>query len=255
MPTPEADLLAAFETHSVEGVEAALDGGVDPAASLRGKAPVEWLVEMYTRSDRFAACLRALLDRGAVLGDPLLTAALLDDADGVAVALEADPSGLERRFTLRSAFTPLEGATPLHAAAEYGHLAAARALLAASADPDARAAVDDHGLGGQTPIFHTVNAARNRAGPVTRLLLDAGAAVDVRLDGIVWGRGFEWETTLVDVTPVSYAQAGLLPQMHRDEADVRAIVRLLLEAAGRPVPPLENVPNRYLADPDPGGDR
>jgi hypothetical protein len=63
---------------------------------------------------------------------------------------------------------------------------------------------------------------------------------------ITWGKGFEWETTLFDVTPVSYAQFGPLPQVHRNEQEIYANIRRLLEAAGRPVPPLENVPNRYL---------
>ena len=56
----------------------------------------------------------------------------------------------------------------------------------------------------------------------------------------------EWETTVFDVTPISYAQFGLLPQVHREERDIYDNIRLLLDAAGRRVPPLENVPNRYL---------
>jgi hypothetical protein len=35
-------------------------------------------------------------------------------------------------------------------------------------------------------------------------------------------------------------------QVHPRERDIYANIRLLLEAAGRPVPPLANVPNRYL---------
>jgi hypothetical protein len=34
--------------------------------------------------------------------------------------------------------------------------------------------------------------------------------------------------------------------MHRREEDIAANVRTLLAAAGRPAPPLANVPNRYL---------
>lgn len=79
-----------------------------------------------------------------------------------------------------------------------------------------------------------------------RMLLGAGARTDIRVQGICWGKGFEWETTLFDVTPIAYAQFGLLPQVHRTESDIYANIKLLLEAAGRTVPPLENVPNRYL---------
>ena len=39
---------------------------------------------------------------------------------------------------------------------------------------------------------------------------------------------------------------GLLPQVHRQERDIYQNIRNLLQAAGRPVPPLDNVPNRYL---------
>jgi hypothetical protein len=78
------------------------------------------------------------------------------------------------------------------------------------------------------------------------MLLEAGAWSDFAVPGITWGKGFEWETTLFDVTPVSYAQFGLLPQVHRSEREIYANIRLLLAAAGRPVPPLDNVPNRYL---------
>jgi hypothetical protein len=81
------------------------------------------------------------------------------------------------------------------------------------------------------------------------MLLEAGAQVDVRLQGITWGAGFEWETTFFDVTPISYTQMGLIPQMQRSESHVYANVRILLDAAGRPVPALENVPNRYLSQP------
>ena len=77
-------------------------------------------------------------------------------------------------------------------------------------------------------------------------MLDAGARPDVALQGITWGRGFEWETTFFDVTPVSYAQLGLMPQVHRKDLDIYGNIRRLLQAAGRSVPPLENVPNRYL---------
>jgi ankyrin repeat protein len=244
MTPAEAELLSAFETHSVETVRALLDAGLDPHAPIDGKPPAVWLTEMYFRSDQFPACLRLLLDRGATLADPAVVPVLLDDAEGVAAAVRIDPCLLTRRTTLVSSFTPLVGASLLHVAAEYGNLNAARALVEAGADVNATAAVDEHGLNGHTPLFHTVSA--NRSEPIMRLLLEAGARADVRVAGITWGKGFEWETTVFDVTPISYAQMGLLPQMHRRERDVYANIRRLLDASKRPVPPLDNVPNRYL---------
>lgn len=236
------DLLGAFEVHSVDEIRAVLDRGLDVRAPIRGKAPVNWLTEMYTRSDRFPDCLRLMLERGAVLDDPAIAPVLLNDADSV----RANPSLVTHRTTMVSAFTPLAGASMLHVAAEYGCEDVVRTLLAMGADVDARAAVDECGLNGQTPLFHTVNSILNHAAPILRLLLDAGARPDVRLAGITWGKGFEWDTTIFDVTPISYAQFGLLPQVHRRESDIYEIIRALLAASGRQVPPLENIPNRYL---------
>lgn len=219
---------------------------------MRDKLPVQWLIEMYTRTDRFAACLRLLLAHGAQLDDPVVAPVLLDDATGLATALAVEARLLQHRTTLVSAFTPLIGASLLHVAAEYGQINALRVLLKAGADVDVRSAVDEHGLGGQTPLFHTVNSSRNRSAEAMRLLLDAGARVDMLLPGLIWGKGFEWETTVFDVTPIGYAQLGLLPQMHREERDVYDTIRRLLAAGERQEPPLPNVPNRYLR---PSGNR
>lgn len=240
------ELLVALELHSPERIRALLDQGCDPRAAIDGKAPLAWLTEMYTRSNRLPACVQLLLDRGGVLDDPALAPVLLDDGAGVEAAIRARPALVSHRVTLRSAFTPLVDATLLHVAAEYGHVEAVRALVAMGADVNARAGRDEHGLNGHTPLFHTVNTHANRGLTVLKLLLDAGARTDILLPGITWGKGFEWETTLLDVTPLSYAQLGLLPQMHRTEADTYRTVRLLLEAAGRVVPVSDNVPNRYL---------
>lgn len=240
------ELLVAFELHSPERIRAILDSGFDLLAPIKGKSPVNWLLEMYSRSDKFSECLRLMLDRGAVLDDPIIAPVLLNDADATKTAIQANPSIIHHRTTLISTFTPLIGATLLHVAAEYGNANVARVLIEMGADVNAKAAVDDFGLNGHTPLFHTVNSNGNRSLPILRLLLDAGAKSDVRLQGITWGKGFEWETTLFDVTPISYAQFGLLPQVHRKERDIYQNIRLLLQASGRKAPPLDNVPNQYL---------
>jgi ankyrin repeat protein len=240
------DILAAFELHSVEQIRAALDAGIDPRAPLRGKSLVHWLTEMYSRGDGFPECLRLLLDRGAVLDDPVIAPVLLNDTEALATAIRADPSLLDHRTTMVSAFTPLVGASLLHVAAEYGNAGVAGVLIEMGADVNAKASIDEYGLNGHTPLFHTVNSIHNRSAPIMKMLLQAGAKSDIALRGITWGKGFEWETTLFDVTPVSYAQFGLLPQVHRRERDIYDNISLLVEAAGRTVPPLNNIPNRYL---------
>ena len=246
MSTVEFDLLVAFETHDVSKIREILDAGLDPRSVIKGRSLVNNLTVMYARSENFPACLRLLLERGAVLDDPKIAAALLDDGDGLREAAARDPSLIVHRTSMESSFTPLIGASLLHVAAEFGNANAARALLDAGADVDAKADVDKHGLNGHTPIFHTVNSAWNRSAPIMQMLLDAGASPSIRLNGITWGKGMEWETVCFDVTPISFAQMGLLPQVHRQEGDIYANIARLLVAGGRPVPPFDNVPNKYL---------
>ncbi len=248
MSAANKELLVAFELHSVDRIQAVLNNGFDVHAEINGQTPVNALIAMYLRSDRFADCLRLLLDRGAVLDDPRLAPVLLNDPVALAAAVRTDPGLLQHRTTLFCAFTPLSGASLLHVAAEYGHLQVARTLLDLGAEVDARAAIDSFGFGGQTPLFHTVNSNENRSEPVMRLLLEAGAQADLFLRGITWGQGCEWETKCFDVTPISYAQLGLLRQFQRSEQNIYANIRTLLLVLGRQIPSLTNVPNRYLRE-------
>ena len=117
---------------------------------------------------------------------------------------------MHHRTTLRSAFTPLDGATMLHIAAEHGNLAATTALLANGADVNARADFDGDGLNGHTPIFRTVNSNVNRSALLMALLLAHGARTDALLAGITRGRGFLRATICLDLTPISHAQLGNL---------------------------------------------
>jgi ankyrin repeat protein len=246
MKTPQDTLLFGFETHSIEKIQEALAAGVDVNGLLDGKTPLTWLIEMYFRSPRFSDCVRCLVNAGAQGADVGLLAVLLDDAELLGAELRKNPSLARHHVDLRCAFTPLLGASLLHVAAEFGLVGVASVLLEAGADVEAKAAVDTFGFNGHTPIFHTVCQHRNHGQPVMRLLLEHGARADVRLAGITWGKGFAWETTLFDATPVSYAQAGLLPQFQRDERDVYENIKLLAQASGRVLPEDLNVPNKYL---------
>ncbi len=242
------DFLEAIELHSVDQLRSVLDDGLDSRSPIRERTPVNWLIAMYTRSDAFSDCFRTLLDCGAELDDPLVAPVLLNDTAALADALQANPALITHRTNLESAFTPLIGASLLHIAAEYGNLDAARTLIEYGADVNAAADTDEFGMNGHTPLFHTVNSHANRSLPIMQLLLSAGAHADIQRRGITWGKGMEWETTLFDVTPISYALFGLLPQMHRREQDIVENVRLLLKASDREIPPMDNIPNQYLAE-------
>ncbi len=246
MSDPAEQLLSAFDGHDVEGIRAALNSGADATAPVRGKLPIYWLLEEYHRTDRLPECLQLLFDRGAVLDDERLRPVLLNDTNGIKDLYAGDPEFLEYRTSLRSSFTSLVDVTLLHVAAEYSNFEAAKTLVELGADVNAPAGVNEFGFNGHTPIFHTVNSNGNRSLPIMEMLLDAGASVHIRLDGLEWGKGYEWATVFFDVTPISYAQMGLMPQVHRREADIYANIKRLLAAAGRKEPPLGNIPNKYL---------
>jgi hypothetical protein len=241
-----ATLLLGFETHSVELIRKAIAGGLEVNKSVEGKAPLDELIEMYFRSPAFSDCVACLVESGARFEDKTLLAVLLNDGQQLRDVLRQQPDELHRRLDLRCAFTPLIGATLLHVACEFGLSHSVAALLEAGADVEARARFDAWGFNGHTAIFHTVCQHANHGLAVMRLLLDHGARTDVRLSAITWGQSFPWATTIFDPTPVSYAQAGLFRQFQRDEIDVYRNIRLLMQAAKRPLPDDLNVPNAYL---------
>lgn len=93
----ESDFLEAFETHSPEDIRASLAAGASPIALIGGKRPIDILIEMYTRSPRFADCLRVMMAAGADTGDPLLEAALLDDDGALRPVLAESPLDIGRK--------------------------------------------------------------------------------------------------------------------------------------------------------------
>lgn len=240
------DLLLAFELHSPPGIRKCLDKGLSPIKPIDGKPPVEHLIEMYTRSPKFPECVQVLLSAGATIEDPLLQCVLLDDAEGLRTLLEATPDEVHRPLDVTCAYTCCKGVTALHLCAEFNAVECARVLLASGAHKDARAAIDAQGFGGQTPLFHAVNSNLNHSRPVMELLVDVGADLDVRLKGLKWGEGFDWETLLFDVTVFSYAQCGLYRQFHRKEEDIYSNLSYMHERRYGSAAPLRNVPNKYL---------
>ena len=241
------DLLEGFELHSPKKIRAAIAAGADAKAPIHGKRPIEWLMEMYLRSGRFVECVRVMLEAGATL-DPILEVIMLDDDMQLRKLLQQEPQSRGRKLHLECAYTPLHGVSPLHVCAEYGSVKCARALLEAGADVNARADFDGEGLGGQTAVFHTVNSNLNYCRPVMELLADAGADLGLQLKGLVWGKGFEWETTIFEVTAISYAQCGLYFQFHRSEQNVYGNIAYLWRKKYESEMKVSNVPNKYLHD-------
>jgi hypothetical protein len=143
-------------------------------------------------------------------------------------------------------YTPLTGCTLLHFCAEYNSVACGELLIAKGADVNARGGTDKYGFGGHTPVFHTVNQNSNNSKEMLHLLLHHGADLSITVKGLVWGKGYEWETFIPAVNPVSYAMMGMLPQMHRKETTVAETVELLLRHAYDIEYTVPNIPNAYL---------
>lgn len=107
--------------------------------------------------------------------------------------------------------------------------------------------MDENGFGGHSPIFHTVNQHPNNSLDVLKFLISQHADLNTTVTGLIWGKGFEWETFIPSVNPVSYAMMGLLRQFQRTEKQIYEVVSLLLKAKYNIDYFPENVPNKYLS--------
>ncbi|MFQ5631306.1 MAG: ankyrin repeat domain-containing protein, partial [bacterium] len=197
--------------------------------------------------ERFSQCIKILIEAGAKFKDKPVLSVLLGDAGDLKKQVKKNPSIVQAKYTLPHAFTPLEDVTLLHFCAEFNKVACAKVLIEHDADVNAKAAVDDNGLGGQTPIFHTVNSYNNFAYPMLELLLKNGASLDIHLKGLLWGKAYEWETYIPEVNPISYAMMGNLPQFQRKVKDIAKNIELMQKFKYSKTYRIQNVPNVYLS--------
>src|SRR5215470_5519709 len=149
---------------------------------------LDYLIASYARSvQRLSACIDILIDAGGETkyDAPPVLALLRGRLESLAEQINADPALVKKRFSEldcgqtggRSLI--LKGGTLLHVAAEYCNLGAAALLLDRGADVNARATVDEAGVGGQTAIFHAVSQFGDDGLPVTQLLLERGSEGEI----------------------------------------------------------------------------
>jgi ankyrin repeat protein len=213
-------IFAPCESMAPAALKWLLDHGANPNCrdhgyEISGHAypgtALDYLIAGYARSpERLSACIEILLEAGGEtrFNAPTVLALLRGQLDDLAELIDADPGLVTKRFSEldcgqtggRSLL--LQGGTLLHVAAEYGNVAAAALLLDRGADVNARAAVDEAGVGGQTAIFHAVTQFDDDGLPATQLLVERGADLTVRakLPG-----DYERPGEIVECTALGYA--------------------------------------------------
>ena len=239
-------IIGDIESHDVDGIKQCFENGVSPNDLFRNEPLIYELTSEYGRGAHFKDCVKAFIDHGLKFEDKALLAVLADDAKQLGELIINDKQLVTKRYSLRCAYTPLHQATLLHICAEFNHVACAEILFKHGVDVNAAAGFDEFRFGGQTPIFHTVNQNSNASAEMMQLLLEKNADLKITLPGLIWGKGYPWETFIPAVNPISYAIMGLLPQMHRDEKIISQIVSALLKHAYGINYVSTNVPNKYL---------
>lgn len=160
--------------NSASVIEAVKDGN---AARLRELVTAEPGAASARDSDGTSALIHAVYrDRQDLVEILLAARPTIDVFEAAAIGDEARlQTFLERDPEIVHAWSR-DGFTPLHLAAFFGHVGAARLLVEHSADP----AVVSHSPLGVAPLH---SAAAGDHGDVARLLVEAGADVNARQRG------------------------------------------------------------------------
>lgn len=240
------DLHIAIELHDVSGIKELLNSTLDIESLSDGKPLLELLIGEYTRSPRFKECVKVFLESGFGLNDPMLESVLLDDSEALKLSILNNPEGIHKKYSLPSAYTPFFEVSLLHICAEFNHVSCAEVLVNFGLDINSVAGSDEFGFGAQTPIFHTVNQNSNQSKEMLDFCLENGADLKHTIRGLIWGKGYPWETLIPAVNPISYSMMGLLPQMHRKEEVISKVVSKLLNHQFGIKYSSPNVPNKYL---------
>lgn len=208
-------IFAPCETLEPDALQWLLDHGAEPNNARAGRkypgTALDQVIRGYGRSVNLGACIDLLVAAGGVTEynfAPLIDL-LRGRVDLLKAHIDADSGLIDRRFAefdfgvTGARRLTLRGATLLHVAAEYGNIGTARLLLDRGADVNARATVDEAGVGGQTPIFHSATQYRDWGLAVTELLLERGADLSSR---VTLPGHYERPDEVVECNVVDYAE-------------------------------------------------
>jgi ankyrin repeat protein len=208
-------IFSPCETVEPAPIQWLLEHGANPNCAKPGRkypgTALDYVIGTYGRSNQLGACMDILLNAGGVTRHnvPPVLDLLRGRLNQLEEKIHSDPALVHQRFaeldfgvTGRRLLT-LRGTTLLHVAAEYGNVEAAQLLLERGADVNARASVDESGIGGQTPLFHAVTQFGDWGLAVAQLLLERGADLSIRakLPG-----HYERPGEVVECTPLGYAK-------------------------------------------------
>jgi ankyrin repeat protein len=226
-------IFAPCETVEPKPIKWLLEHGANPnCARAERKYPgtaLDYVIGTYGRSAQLGECMDILVEAGGVTkyDAPPVLDLLRSRLDLLTNHLDADGTLVDRRFleldfgTTGARHLTLRGATLLHVAAEYGNVEAAKLLVDRGADVNARAVVDEAGIGGQTPIFHAVTQFFDGGLPMAQFLVERGAnlTLRVKLPGY-----YERPGEVVECTPLGYAER-FPGNEHKNERKTAAFLR------------------------------
>ncbi len=212
-------ILASCEFLNPDGVRFLLDHGANP--NLEGSfskdtfaSPLGMALGTYVRSPNKYEVVEMLLAAGAKHDQHDAVMAIhLGRTDELELLIEANPDLVDQRFDeVDYLWLPLNRGSPtlLHIAADYNEVEIGRLLLAKRAEINVPATLDVEGIGGQTPIYHTVASwtLRDPEGacmPFLKFLLEGGADLNVRANVRFETGASSCEGQTLKVTPMEFA--------------------------------------------------
>jgi len=233
-------------TLSVSGTEFLFDtGGELIDADGNPDAPVDIVIESDSRSpEKKHRIIEMYAEHGFELPDTPMMALHRGRLDLLEKHFAHDPGLMTRTFSFAEIYppdlkcqqpepgsyqeflprTPISGSTLLHVCVEYDELDIARWLLGKGMSANVRAAVDENGFGGHTPLFGAVvsypvfwmnftggwpGTRKPRGAPFAELLLEFGADPNARAS---FRERIETESGSPfrdhhDVTPIGWGKA------------------------------------------------